>query len=308
MAQPVSPHVKAKKSLGQNFLHDRSYLEKIVRAAELTAEDLVLEVGPGEGALTRLLAAEARAVVAVELDDRLITPLRAMFATQLQRVQIVHGDILEMNPPELVVGLAAALAGRAEGAAGTMAGAPAGAAAGAPDGPADSTLGRVRYKVVANLPYYITSAVLRQLLEAAPPPTRAVVLVQWEVAQRICAQPGDLSLLAVSVQYYARPQLVERVPASAFRPAPQVDSAILRLDVQPQPSVEIPPEIFFPVVRAGFGQKRKQLLNSLTAGLGRPKSEIIGALACAAIDPTRRAETLDLPEWAALCRCLTGAT
>jgi 16S rRNA (adenine1518-N6/adenine1519-N6)-dimethyltransferase len=292
MAQPVSPHVKAKKSLGQNFLHDRSYLEKIVGAAELTAEDLVLEIGPGEGALTRLLAAEARAVVAVELDDRLITPLRAMFATQLQRVQIVHGDILEMNPPELVAGLAGGLAGDAAGTgAGTV-------AAGDPGSP--------RYKVVANLPYYITSAVLRQLLEAAPPPERAVVLVQWEVAQRICAQPGDLSLLAVSVQYYAAPQLVERVPAGAFRPVPQVDSAILRLDVHPQPRVAIPPETFFPVVRAGFGQKRKQLLNSLTAGLGRPKSEIIGALECAAIDPTRRAETLDLPEWAALCRCLTG--
>jgi 16S rRNA (adenine1518-N6/adenine1519-N6)-dimethyltransferase len=154
------------------------------------------------------------------------------------------------------------------------------------------------------LPYYITSAVLRQLLEARRPPERAVVLVQLEVAERICAQPGDMSLLAVSIQYYARPQFVQRVPAGAFRPVPKVDSAILRLDVYSQPLVNVEPSRFFHVVRAGFGQKRKQLLNSLSAGLGRSKVDVGTALACAAIDPSRRAETLSLEEWAALCRCL----
>jgi 16S rRNA (adenine1518-N6/adenine1519-N6)-dimethyltransferase len=272
-------HVKAKKSLGQNFLHDRVYLDKIVEAADLAADDLVLEIGPGEGVLTRELAARAAGVVAVELDDRLITPLRAMFATQLQRVQIVHGDILELDPPALIEELAAGFS------AGRLA-------------------GGLHYKVVANLPYYITSAVLRHLLEARRTPARAVVLVQLEVAERICAVPGDMSLLAVSIQYYAHPQLVQRVPAGAFRPVPKVDSAILRLDVYPQPLVDIPAEQFFAVVRAGFGQKRKQLLNSLTAGLSRPKAEVIAALTSAGIDPMRRAETLALDEWAALCRCL----
>ena len=276
-----SPHVKAKKSLGQNFLQDRTYLDRIVAAAELTPDDVVLEIGPGQGVLTRELAARAAGVVAVELDDRLITPLRAMFATQLDRVQIVHGDILEMDPVTLVDELAGQLPGRLSG---------------------DDAI--PAYKVVANLPYYITSAALRQLLEARRPPTRAVLLVQWEVAQRICAQPGDMSLLAVSVQYYARPELVQRVPAGAFRPIPQVDSAILRLDVYPQPAVAVAPEPFFTVVRAGFGQKRKQLLNSLSAGLGRPKPEIAAALACAAVDSMRRAETLSLGEWESLCRCL----
>jgi len=271
--------VKAKKSLGQNFLNDPYYLGQIVAAAELQPSDLVLEIGPGQGSLTRELAAAAAGVVAVELDDRLITPLRAMFATQLNRVRIVHGDILEMDPAavvdELVQGMVSAAPARASS-----------------------------YKVVANLPYYITSAVLRQLLEAERRPARAVVLVQFEVAQRICAQPGDMSLLAVSVQYYAQPQFVERVPAGAFRPSPKVDSAILRLDVHPQPVVDIPAEAFFTVVRAGFGQKRKQLLNSLSAGLARPKAEVTAALYCAAIDPMRRAETLTLAEWAALCHCL----
>ncbi len=277
--------VKAKKSLGQNFLNDPHYLARIVQAAELQPDDLVLEIGPGQGSLTRELASRAAGVAAVELDDRLITPLRAAFATQLGRVRIVHGDILELDPPALIDELAESLPAQGEALSGA-------GEFGAP------------YKVVANLPYYITSAVLRQLLEARRPPTRAVVLVQLEVAQRICAEPGDLSLLAVSIQYYARPQLVERVPAGAFRPVPKVDSAILRLDVHPQPIVDVPAEPFFTVVRAGFGQKRKQLLNSLTAGLARPKTEISAALECAGIDPMRRAETLALAEWAALCRCL----
>jgi 16S rRNA (adenine1518-N6/adenine1519-N6)-dimethyltransferase len=282
-----TPHVKAKKSLGQNFLVDRTYLDQIVAAAELAPDDLLLEIGPGQGVLTRELVGEAGGVVAVELDDRLIVPLRAMFATQLDRVRIVHGDILALDPPALIDELAGALGRRAPSPS---------------PGPVSGQ--GTPYKVVANLPYYITSAVLRQLLEARRPPTRAVVLVQLEVAQRICAAPGDLSLLAVSIQYYARPQLVARVPAGAFRPIPQVDSAILRLDVYPHPAVDIAPEPFFTVVRAGFGQKRKQLLNSLSGGLGRSKPEIAAALQAAGIDPMRRAETLGLEEWAALCRAL----
>lgn len=268
--------IDPKKSLGQNFLVDANHLDRIAAAAELTASDAVLEIGPGLGTLTQRLAAQAGHVVAVELDDRLIALLRADFAAQ-PHVHIVHSDILETDPPAL---LAAHL--------------PPGALASG-------------YKVVANLPYYITSMVLRHVLEAAPPPTLAVVMVQKEVAERICAMPGDLSLLAVSVQYYARPRIVQRVPAGAFYPAPKVDSAVLRLDVRPEPAVtSVPAPEFFRVVRAGFGQKRKQLANSLSAGLELPKNVVQLALERAAIDPTRRAETLMLDEWGALCQSLAA--
>lgn len=262
--------VQPKQSLAQNFLTDPLHLARIAAAAELVATDTVLEIGPGLGVLTQLLAAQAGRVIAVELDNRLIEPLRAQFAKQPQ-VQIVHGDILELAP--------GALLQEADGVAA---------------GP---------YKVVANLPYYITSAVLRHLLEAAVRPTQIVVLVQKEVAERICAQPGDLSLLAVSIQYYAEPTLVHHVPARAFYPPPKVDSAVLRLDVRPEPVVaDVNTESFFRVVRAGFSQKRKQLVNTLSAGLHLPKAEVIALLDRIGIDPKRRAETLTLAEWGSVCR------
>jgi 16S rRNA (adenine1518-N6/adenine1519-N6)-dimethyltransferase len=158
------------------------------------------------------------------------------------------------------------------------------------------------YKVVANLPYYITSAALRHVLEARQRPTLAVVMVQKEVAERICAEPGEMSLLAVSVQFYAHPRLVHRVPAGAFFPPPKVDSAVLRLEVYPEPAApNVPPKRFFQVARAGFGQKRKQLGNSLSAGLALPKAQVQAALQAAGIDPARRAETLSLEEWGRLC-------
>ncbi len=274
--------IDPKRSLGQNFLLDPSHLDRIVAAADLAPTDIVLEIGPGLGTLTARLAAQAGHVVAVELDDRLIELLRADFADR-PHVQIVHGDILELDPPALL-------------------------AAHLPQGKMAAGYKAAGYKVVANLPYYITSAALRHLLEASVPPMLAVVMVQKEVAERICAAPGDLSLLAVSVQFYAVPRIVQRVPAGAFYPAPNVDSAVLRLDVRPQPAVpDVPPRDFFRVVRAGFGQKRKQLANSLSAGLSLPKSVIQDALSAAAIDPTRRAETLSLEEWGQLCRALTTA-
>lgn len=262
-----------KRSLAQNFLTDQRYLAQIAAAADLAADDTVLEIGPGLGALTQFLAAQAGRLIAVELDDRLIELLRAQFVTQ-PHVQIVHGDILHLNPSELVQ--------KRELATPTP------------------------YKVVANLPYYITSAVLRHLLEAAHRPTRIVVLVQKEVAARICAQPGDLSLLAVSVQYYAEPTLVQQVPASAFYPPPKVDSAVLRLDVRPVPAVaDVAVDAFFRVVRAGFSQKRKQLANTLSAGLHLSKADVIATLERLGIDPKRRAETLTLAEWGLLCRVLS---
>ena len=258
--------LRPRKGLGQNFLVDRHALERIVAAAELTPADTVIEVGPGVGQLTRLLAGAAGRVVAVELDRQLVAALREELAV-CANVEIVEADILQVDPAALAEGRP--------------------------------------YKVVANLPYYITSAALRHLLEAEPPPTLLVVTVQKEVAQRITAAPGEMSLLAVGVQLYGRPRRVARIPAGAFYPPPKVDSAAVRIAVYPPG--ERPVQVddtaqFFSVVRAGFGQRRKQLRNALAAGLQLPPAEVEAALARARIDPHRRAETLSLDEWAALAR------
>lgn len=277
-----------KKSLAQNFLTDETHLSAIAAAANLTAADTVLEIGPGLGVLTKYLAKEAGRVVAVELDNRLIQFLNDRFAAA-PNVSIVHSDILKTDLSSLLANT---------------------------DPPAEHDLlsrqpqaiQPLAYKVVANLPYYITSAVLRHLLEAAARPTVAILMVQKEVAERICAAPGKLSILAVSVQFYAQPQIVRVVPASAFYPRPKVDSAVLRLDILPAPVVEeIDPKQYFRVVKAGFSQKRKQLLNSMSAGLQLAKADAKEALEEAQIDPKRRAETLTLVEWGNLACILNKA-
>lgn len=270
-----------KKSLGQNLLIDTTHLARIAGAADLTPTDNVLEIGPGLGALTHQLAARAGRVVAVELDQRLIPILRQEFASQ-PNVSFVHADILKIDPAESVH-------------AQTVAQQPA--------APLSSP-----YKIVANLPYYITSAVLRHILECPHPPTLAVLLVQHEVAHRIIAQPGEMSLLAVSVQFYARPSIRQRVPAGAFLPRPKVDSAVLRLDILSKPSAPgVEPAHFFSVVRAGFSQRRKQLRNSLSAGLSCTKRQADLWLHAADIDPSRRAETLSIPEWGRLAHAAHDA-
>ncbi len=294
----------AKKSLGQNFLSDRRYLAPILKAAELIPTDTVLEIGPGTGVLTAALAEQAGCLVAVELDARLIEPLRQRFAPQ-PHVHIIHGDILEQAPEKVLASTCLPELAIGDWRLGDSAIRRFGAGEAISQSPnLQSPIANlsISYKVVANLPYYITSAVLRHLLEATQPPSLAVVMVQWEVAQRICAQPGDLSLLAVSVQFYAQPRIVQRVPAAAFSPRPKVDSAILQLRVHPQPVVDVTPDHFFTVVRAGFSQKRKQLHNSLAAGLGLEKTAVQQWLAAAGIDSIRRAETLSLAEWGVLCR------
>lgn len=254
--------LRPKKSLGQNFLVDEGALARVAAAAELTATDTVLEIGPGLGSLTRHLAAAAQRVVAVELDEGLL-PALDFVLRPYSNVEVIQGDILKLNPAAFRLPPA--------------------------------------YKVVANIPYYITSAVLRQLLEAATRPSRLVLTVQREVAERICAQAGEMSLLAVSVQFYAQPQIVARLPAGAFYPKPEIDSAVVRLEVLPGPTVPVAdPEHFFRVVKAGFSQKRKQLRNALSGGLRLEAATIDQLLAQAAIDPKRRAETLTLAEWGAL--------
>ncbi len=258
--------IAPKKSLGQSFLHDPHTLEKIVALAELPPGATVLEIGPGTGNLTRALARAAGRVIAVEVDDRLIPLLQDTFADQ-PHVEIVHGDILTLD-----------LAGK---------------------------LGDTPYILVANLPYYITSAILRHVFERMPRPQRIVVTVQREVAERLVAAPGDMSLLAVSVQFYGQPRIALRLSAGAFWPRPDVDSAVVRIDVHERPPVDVPDEaLFFRVVRAGFGQKRKQLRNAISAGLGLDKAAADALLQAAGIDPQRRAETLSLEEWAALARAV----
>ena len=260
-------HLRPRKSLGQNFLIDDAALDRIVSAAEIAPGDWVLEIGPGLGTLTRRLAQNAGHVVAVEIDQNLIPALQFALAAYAN-VTLVHGDILQLDPAGLI------------------------------SGPPS-------YKVVANLPYYVTSAVIRHLLEATPRPSRLILTMQLEVAQRLVAAPGDLSLLAVSVQFYCKPSIVSRVKAGSFYPTPQVDSAVVRIDAHDHPPVDVRDvEQFFAVARAGFGQKRKQLHNALKAGLPLPSETIGAALGQAHIDPKRRAETLSLQEWAALAEAL----
>ncbi len=259
-------HIRADKSLGQNFLQDTSALENIALAAEIREDDCVLEIGPGLGSLTRYLAVSAKEVTAVELDPDMLPPLRAVLKPY-QNVRVVHGDILKTTVSEIIH---------------------------EPD-----------YLVVANIPYYITSAVIRHLLESDPKPRRIVLTIQKEVAERITAKPGDLSLLALSVQVYGKPSIAAIIPADSFHPAPKVDSAILRIDIYDQPL--IPNDLlktFFKLIKAGFSQKRKTLRNSLSSGLHIKTTEAEALLTSAGIDFMRRAETLSIDEWKGLCEVL----
>jgi 16S rRNA (adenine1518-N6/adenine1519-N6)-dimethyltransferase len=251
-----------KKGLGQNFLTDPAALERIVAAADLQVDDTVVEVGAGLGFLTQRLAEQAGLVVAIELDADLVEILHEQVG-DLSNVRIVHGDVLKQS---------------------------------------DLGLGHHEYKVVANLPYYVTSAVLRHFLEREPRPRLMVVTVQREVSDRIVAKPGEMSLLALSVQFYGRPRIVARIPAQAFYPTPKVDSAVVRIEVAGRPSVRLPQGVdertFFGVARAGFQKRRKMLRNSLSAGLGVAPAQVEEALRRAGLDPRRRPQTLGLQEWA----------
>lgn len=280
-----------RKGLGQNFLVDASHRARMIDAAGLTRDDVVLEIGPGPTVLTELLAAQAGRVLAVELDDRLIPFLRERFADQ-PHVTIVHGDILKMDVGRLMREFAGSRPvgdETAQESAGNLR-------------PED-----VRYKVVANLPYYITGAAISLVLEAQPAPVLTVLTLQREVADRIVATPPDMSLLALGAQYYAIPQIVGRIPAGAFYPVPKVDSSVVRLAQRSEPAVpDVSPKAFFRVARAGFSQRRKQLRNSLAAGLSVSSAQAAEWLTAAGIAPQRRAETLTLAEWGALALVLAG--
>jgi 16S rRNA (adenine1518-N6/adenine1519-N6)-dimethyltransferase len=263
--------LRARKALGQHFLVDDEVLDAIMAAAALTPDDTVIEVGPGVGVLTAALARQAGWVIAIELDNRLAAILKKTLAP-FDNVVILNEDILGTDPKTLL------------------------------QEPKPRLPRSLRpYKVVANLPYYITSPVLRHFLEASVKPEVMVVMVQKEVAEAIVAGPGQRSVLSISVQFYGRPGIVRYVPASSFYPAPEVDSAILRIDVYPGPVVAVTDEkSFFELVRAGFTASRKQVVNSLAQGTGLPRAEVLALLDRAGIVPQRRAETFTLEEWAQL--------
>ena len=256
--------LRPSKGLGQNFLQDNHALQEIVSAANLGPADVVMEIGPGLGSLTRYLALSARSVTAVELDRKLFPALESVLAPY-KNVRLVQGDILKLNPAELM-----------------------------------ETPG---YIVVANIPYYITSVVIRHLLEAEQRPSRVVLTVQKEVAERICAGAGRMSLLALSVQVYGKPVIGTTIPAEAFYPPPKVDSAVLCIEIYAQPIIPADRlDRFFILIKAGFSQKRKTLRNALSGGLRIAPVESEELLSAAGIDPQRRAETLSLEEWGNLVK------
>ncbi len=259
--------VKPRKSLGQHFLIDESVLDCILSAAELSSGDIVVEVGPGLGILTEGLAKQGAQVIAVELDSKLVALLKRRLAA-FHNVKIINADILRVSPRQLLeskLAVSALFQG---------------------------------YKVIANLPYYITSPLLRHFFEAIPQPSEMIVMVQKEVGEAMVATPGNMSLLSVKTQFYSKPSIISYVPASSFYPPPRVDSVILRLDVYSQPPIEVPNAAsFFDVVIHGFSSPRKQIHNSLAHSLDMPPSQVTLLLEKTGIEGQRRAETLSLEEW-----------
>jgi 16S rRNA (adenine1518-N6/adenine1519-N6)-dimethyltransferase len=259
--------VKPKKRFGQHFLSDPNILTRIVEAAEIRPGETVIEVGPGLGSLTAILAEHASRVVAVEVDRDLVPALRERFS-ETPTVAIVEADVLDQTPVELL----------------------AGGGASAP------------YVVVANLPYNIAAPVLRRFLEAGVRPRALVVMVQLEVAEAIVARPGKMSLLSVATQVYGTTTMVMKVAPGAFSPPPKVQSAVVRIDVAAMPRVDVPIETFFKVVRAGFGNPRKQLRNSLSFGLYAKQTVIDDVMREAGVDATLRPQVLSLDQWASITR------
>ncbi len=264
--------LRTKKRLGQHFLTDGNVLECILSAAELSSEDIVVEVGPGLGILTERLAERVAKVIAVELDSKLVRMLRKRLAS-FPNIKIIHADILKMAPWQLLE-----------------------------DVITEQSPELVRgYKVVANFPYYITSPILRHFLEASLKPSLMVVMVQKEVGEAIAAIPGKMSLLSIRTQFYSKPSIVTYVPAGSFYPPPKVDSLVLRLDVYSKPPIEVSDVAsFFDMVIRGFSSRRKQLRNSLAQALGMPPGQVVSLLEKSGIEAKRRAETLSLEEWGKL--------
>ncbi len=253
---------RAKKSYSQNWLVDESVLKTIIRAAELTPGDAVLEIGPGTGALSQALLDAGARVTAVEADDDLIAPLKARFGS---RIILIHGDILSSN----------------------------------------FQLPTTNYRLVANIPYHLTSDILRRFLTREPKPSKMVLMLQKEVTDRLTAKPGDMSLLSVVCQLYARCKKIADVPRGAFRPMPKVDSAIVRLDVIQEGS-DKEREAVIRVAKAGFSSPRKQLHGNIAHGLKIPTPPVKKFLVGLGLDPKVRAESLSIDQWIQLTHKLAS--
>ena len=259
------------KALGQNFLINPSVCPRMASCSGAGKGVGVIEVGPGIGVLTNELCQLAGKVVAVELDKRLLPVLDETLA-EYDNVKVVNADVLELDLNQLI----------------------------------KDEFDGLEVVVCANLPYYITSPVIMKLLEDRLPISAITVMVQKEAAQRICAEVGSRmsGAVTVSVNYYAKPQMLFGVSAGSFMPAPKVDSAVIRLDILKEPPVQADEGLFFAVVRAAFSQRRKVISNSLSAGLGKSKEEILAVLEAANVPPTARAEKLSLENFAAIANAI----
>lgn len=261
--------LSARKNLGQNFLVDENVRDSIIEAAGLSKDDTVLEVGPGLGALTEKLAAGAARVIAVELDDGLALRLKNKLV-RFANIEVINEDILKLDLGHILEGVS-------------------------------------DYKVVANIPYYITSPILRHFMQAEMRPSLMVIMMQAEVARDIAARPGALGFLAVSMRLFSHPEIVCRAPATCFYPAPRVDSAVVKFNMLREPASMVDDvDGFLELVHAGFAAPRKQLHNSLSLGLKLEPVKADLLLREAGIDPQRRPGTLRLEEWVALYRVAWG--
>lgn len=270
-------NISFQKKFGQNFLIDTHVLEKIVSAAEITKDDLVIEIGPGIGTLTQYLCEAAREVIAVEIDRNLIPILENDTLAPYDNVTVINEDVLKLDLTALINSHS-------------------------PGRPA---------KLVANLPYYITTPIVMQVLESGAPIESMTIMIQKEVAERMEAKPGtaDYGAITLAVQYYTEPYLAANVPQNCFMPRPNVSSAVIRLKRHSQPPVNVKdPALMFKLIRASFNQRRKTLLNGLSNSteLSFTKDELTTALDSCGISPTVRGETLGLPEFAALSDALTN--
>ncbi len=247
--------IKPIKHFGQNFLINKRAISNVINGAKLLKTDIVLEIGPGKGALTKELVKRVKKVIAVEKDERLVKFLEQEFKNY-ENIKIIHGDILKNH---------------------------------------ELGIKNHEYKIVANLPFYITAPVIRKFLEIENPPKEMTLIVQKEVAQRICAKPPRMSILAVSVQFYAEAKVLSYISKRSFKPVPKVDSAIIQ--ITPKKKHDINPDKFFKIVKAGFSQPRKQLINNLSKKLDIDKKELGSLLLSKRIKPTQRAETLSVENW-----------
>ena len=267
------------KGFGQNFLVDKKVLRKIVEAADLKTEDVVLEIGPGIGTLTQELAKRVKKVIAVEKDKKMVEILKETLK-DFKNIEIIQDDIRRISDFLKTPGVDEKTPGVKAGKSNIQ-----------------------NYKIVANLPFYLVAPVIRKFLELSEArPQSMVLMVQKEVGQRICAKPPKMNLLAVAVQFYAEPKIISYVPKTSFWPQPKVDAAIIKITPTSK-SVQTPDVCtFFKIVKAGFSQPRKQILNNLSKKLKLDKEKIKSWLLGNRIQPTQRAETLSMEDWISLAK------